>query len=117
MPAFSPFHPHVQGGRACIYFKYELPLIEGLDLLVRRCVLRPDPEPVLPLTEGLRLYDSLTARLLEVDGIGEARVTALYRHFKTNKAMKAATKEELAAVKGMNRDAAEKLYAFLHESD
>ncbi len=61
--------------------------------------------------------NSLTARLLEVDGIGEARVTALYRHFKTNKAMKAATKEELAAVKGMNRDAAEKLYAFLHESD
>ena len=61
--------------------------------------------------------NSLTARLLEVEGIGESRVTALYQHFKTNKAMKAADIEELAAVKGMNKTAAKNLFAFLHQND
>lgn len=61
--------------------------------------------------------NSLTARLLEVDGIGESRMTALYQHFKTNKAMKAATEEELAAVKGMNKAAAKNLFVFLHQND
>ena len=59
---------------------------------------------------------SLTGQLLEVEGIGESRANALYRHFKTVKAMREASVEELAAVKGMNRGAAEKLYAFFHEN-
>ena len=58
---------------------------------------------------------SMATRLMELDGIGETRAAALYRHFKTYKAIGEATVEELAQVKGMTRPAAEKLYGQLHE--
>lgn len=61
--------------------------------------------------------NSLTAVLLGVEGIGPARMEALYRRFKTNQTMKAATVEELAATDGMNRTVAQKLYDFLHKND
>ncbi|MEG1686752.1 MAG: excinuclease ABC subunit UvrC [Angelakisella sp.] len=59
----------------------------------------------------------LSTRLLEAEGIGPARVEALYRQFKTYKAIDAATVQELAAVKGMNTPAAASLYRLLHEKD
>lgn len=49
-----------------------------------------------------------------VEGIGPARAKALYGQFKTLKAIKAASVEELAAVKGMGRSAAQRLYDSLH---
>ena len=58
---------------------------------------------------------SMATRLMELEGIGEPRAAALYRHFKTYKAIGEATVEELAQVKGMTRPAAEKLYGQLHE--
>ncbi len=53
-------------------------------------------------------------RLLEVEGIGETRATALYKHFKTWKAIAGASVEALAEVKGMTRPAAQRLYEALH---
>ena len=55
-----------------------------------------------------------STRLLEVEGIGQTRAAALYRHFKTWKAIAGASPEELAAVKGMTLPAAQRLYAALH---
>lgn len=57
---------------------------------------------------------SVNSRLLEVEGIGQGRAAAIYRHFKTWKAITQATVEELASVKGMTRTAAEKLYQAVH---
>ena len=45
-------------------------------------------------------------------------VTAeIFRHFKTIKAIRAADVDALAAVKGVSRPVAEKLYEFLHADD
>ena len=53
--------------------------------------------------------------LLEVPGIGEKRKIALLRHFGSLAALKKATRQELAAVKGLDRATAERLYSFLQE--
>ena len=53
--------------------------------------------------------------LTKVPGIGQTRARELFRHFKTVKAMKAATAEELRAAPGMTQNTAQALYAFLHE--
>lgn len=55
--------------------------------------------------------------LTQCEGIGKTRAAEIYKHFKTVKAIRAASVEELAQVKGVNRPAAEKLYDFLHTGD
>ena len=60
---------------------------------------------------------AVSTRLLEVEGIGEGRATALYKHFKTWKAIAQASPQELAAVKGMTAPAAQRLYDALHEGE
>lgn len=57
---------------------------------------------------------SFELNLTQVPGIGGKRARELFRHFKTKKAMAAATREELAAAPGMTKTAAEKLYEWLH---
>jgi len=52
----------------------------------------------------------LSSELLSIDGIGEAKAKALLKHFKTMKAIKSATPEELTVVSGINRALAEKIY-------
>ena len=61
--------------------------------------------------------NSIKSMLQDVDGIGEKRRTELYRHFKSMDNLRAATVDEIAAVKGMSRPIAEKLYAFLHDGE
>jgi len=56
----------------------------------------------------------LTLRLTGVPGIGEKRAAALLRHFKTAKALGAATTEELAAAPGMSEKTARAVHDFLH---
>jgi len=51
--------------------------------------------------------------LTRVDGIGETRARALLRHFGSLRAIRAASVEELAAVKGMNITSAEALHLYL----
>jgi excinuclease ABC subunit C len=50
-----------------------------------------------------------------VEGIGKARANAILKHFKTLSAIKAASVEELAQVKGMSLATAQKLYDWLRE--
>lgn len=51
--------------------------------------------------------------LTTVPGIGQARAKKLFQHFKTVKAMKSASLEELEAAPGMTKKTAEALYLFL----
>ena len=57
---------------------------------------------------------NLVSVLDNIAGIGPARRKALWKAFATLEAMKEATEEELAAVEGMNRPAAQKVYEFFH---
>ena len=57
----------------------------------------------------------LHSRLEEIPGIGPARRKELLKAFGSLKAITEADPEALAAVKGMNRNAAEAVYAALHE--
>ena len=49
-----------------------------------------------------------------IPGIGKTRAAALYRHFKTVKAISAASEEDLLAAPGMTRPAAEAVYGYFH---
>ncbi len=52
----------------------------------------------------------LSSELTSIDGIGGAKATALLKHFKTMKAIKSASIDELCAVNGINQSLAEKIY-------
>lgn len=52
--------------------------------------------------------------LTKAPGIGAKRAQALYKHFKTAKAIRAASVPELAGAEGMNGKSAQALYGFLH---
>ena len=54
--------------------------------------------------------------LTKAEGIGKTRAVALIKHFKTMKAIRAASVEELCQVEGMTKTAAESLYEFLKEN-
>lgn len=60
---------------------------------------------------------SFALALTQCPGIGEKRAKEIFRHFKTMKAIRNATEEELAVVKGMSKPAAQKLHAFLHTEE
>ncbi|MEM1485532.1 excinuclease ABC subunit UvrC [Oscillospiraceae bacterium PP1C4] len=60
---------------------------------------------------------SFALSLTKCDGIGQKRAAEIFKYFKTIKAIKAATVEELAQVKGVSKPAAQKLYAYLHADD
>jgi excinuclease ABC subunit C len=60
----------------------------------------------------LRGKRNLVSVLDHVEGIGPTRRKALWGHFGTLDKIKAATVEELAAVKGMNRSAAQAVFNF-----
>ena len=53
---------------------------------------------------------SFSSSLTSIEGIGEARCKALLKHFKTVKAVSQASIDELAAVKGMNINAAKAVF-------
>ncbi len=56
----------------------------------------------------------ISTTLTRIEGVGEARAKALMKHFKTLKAVAAASEEELAAVKGMGKSAAHAVYEAFH---
>ena len=61
-----------------------------------------------------RKKSTLSSTLTSIEGIGESRCKALLKHFKTVKAVSEATEEELAAVKGMNKNAARAVFEAFH---
>ena len=58
--------------------------------------------------------NAFTSSLTSVPGIGEIRTRALLRYFKTQKSLRAASVERIMQAPGMNRPAAENLYAYFH---
>ena len=65
----------------------------------------------------LRGKASVSSRLDGVAGVGEKRKKAILRRFQPVEALKNASVDELAAVDGMTRPAAENVYAMLHAPD
>lgn len=59
----------------------------------------------------------LTLSLTQISGIGEQKATALFKEFKTIKAIKSASVDELQKVKGINRELAEKIYLYYNGTD
>ena len=59
----------------------------------------------------------LESVLTGIPGIGKTRAAALYRHFKTVKAISAASEEDLLAAPGMTRPAAEAVYGYFHPAE
>ena len=55
--------------------------------------------------------------LTEIEGVGEARARALLKGMGSLKAIREATAEQLAAVKGVSRPAAEAVYRYFHPSE
>ncbi len=134
----------VDGGPEQLRFAREAMLAEGFDVPMfglakrREEIWLPDKDapvvldrhsPALHLVErirdeahrfaithhrGLRGKAAVRSRLEEIPGIGPARRRALLAAFRTMKGVSEATLDELAAVKGMSRPAAEALYAALH---
>ncbi len=54
--------------------------------------------------------------LTRIKGIGEAKAMTLLKEFKTKKAMKEATAEQLAQAAKLNKEVAEELYLFIQET-
>ncbi|MCI8553923.1 MAG: excinuclease ABC subunit UvrC [Clostridiales bacterium] len=61
-----------------------------------------------------RAKRGIGTELTKIEGIGESRARALLRHFGSIKAIRTAAVEELSAVRGMSRPAAEAVFAFFH---
>ncbi len=53
----------------------------------------------------------LASELVAIDGIGQAKANALLKHFKTMKAIKNATVDQLCEVPGINENLAQKIYS------
>ncbi|MBQ4257608.1 MAG: excinuclease ABC subunit UvrC [Clostridia bacterium] len=62
-----------------------------------------------------RARSTLSLTLTQIEGIGEKRAQALLRHFKTLKAIRGASVEELSEVRGMSRAMSEKIYEHFRE--
>lgn len=58
----------------------------------------------------------LNSELLEIDGIGKARAAALFKHFKTLKAIKNASVDELCAAPTMTKATAQRVYDYFHNT-
>ncbi|MDE6580781.1 MAG: excinuclease ABC subunit UvrC, partial [Ruminiclostridium sp.] len=54
--------------------------------------------------------------LTRIKGIGDAKAMALLKEFKTKKAMKEATAEQLAQAAKLSKEVAEELYLFIQET-
>lgn len=59
----------------------------------------------------------LTLSLTQINGIGEQKAKALFKEFKTIKAIKSASVEDLQRVKGINKDLAEKIYLYYNGAE
>ncbi len=60
--------------------------------------------------KSLRSKAMFNSELTKIDGVGVSRANALLKHFKTMKALKNATVDEICAVKGISRAVAERIF-------
>ena len=66
---------------------------------------------------NLRSKSALYSQLDAIEGVGEKRKRALFDRFITLDAIKAASLEEIASVKGVNRTVAEAVYKAFHTKE
>ncbi len=64
-----------------------------------------------------RSASMLSSELLGIEGVGKARATALFKHFKTLSAIKKADVHTLASVKGVGKAAAQSIYDYFHNEN
>lgn len=65
----------------------------------------------------LHTKKSLASELENIAGVGEVRRKALQRHFKSMKAIRAASIDELSQVKGVDRRTAERIYSYFRQEN
>lgn len=63
----------------------------------------------------LQSKSMIKSELLDIEGIGKARVQALLKHFGSMKKIKLAQIEELSKVKGMNKTSAKAVFDYFHK--
>ena len=101
--------------RGLYYQNVEIPIdrhSEGFKLITR--IQDEAHRFAIEYHRSLRSKSQVHSVLDDIEGIGPARRKALMRRFKTPEAVRDASFEELAETEGMNRRAAENVYAFFH---
>lgn len=102
--------------RGLIYLEEEAELARDCDAFKLITRIQDEAHRVaISYHRSLRSKGSVVSVLDDISGVGQKRRTALMKHFKTLEDIKQASVEELAAVKGMNKPAAEKIRAFFHD--
>ena len=99
--------------RGLYYQNEEIPIdrrSEGFKLITR--IQDEAHRFAIEFHRSLRSKSQVHSVLDEIPGVGPARRKALMRHFRSIEEIRAAEEEELLAVDGMNRPAAERIYQF-----
>lgn len=103
--------------RGLYYQNVEIPIdktSEGFHLITR---LQDEAHRfAITYHRSLRSGGQVHSFLDDIAGVGPARRKALMRHYESAEKMEQASVEELAAIPSMNRQAAEQVYAFFHQS-
>ena len=102
--------------RGLYYQNEEIPIdrrSEGFKLITR--IQDEAHRFAIEFHRSLRSKSQVHSVLDEIPGVGPARRKALMRHFRSIEEIRAAEVEELLAVDGMNRPAAERIYQFFRK--
>ena len=104
--------------RGLYYNNVEIPIdrhSEGFKLVTR--IQDEAHRFAIEYHRSLRSKAQVHSVLDDIEGIGPARKKALMRRFKSLEAVRDATLEELESTEGMNKRAAESVYAYFREKD
>ena len=104
--------------RGLYYNNLEIPIdtsSEGFRLITR--IQDEAHRFAIEYHRSLRSKAQVHSVLDDIEGIGPARRKALMRRFKSLEAVRDATLEELESTEGMNKRAAESVYAYFREKD
>lgn len=102
--------------RGLYYNNTEIPIdrhSEGFKLITR--IQDEAHRFAIEYHRSLRSRNQVKSVLDDINGIGPSRRKALVKHFGSLEAVRAATKEELSSVSGMNERAACSVYDFFHK--
>ena len=102
--------------RGLYYNNVEIPIdrySEGFKLITR--IQDEAHRFAIEYHRSLRSKGQVKSVLDDIEGIGPARRKALMRRFQSLEAVRDASLEELCATEGMNKRAAESVYAFFHK--
>ena len=104
--------------RGLYYNNVEIPIdrfSEGFKLITR--IQDEAHRFAIEYHRSLRSKGQVKSVLDDIEGIGPARRKALMRRFQSLEAVRDASQEELCATEGMNKRAAESVYAFFHKAE